>query len=245
MRSVFAGAVLIALSACNSNSSGNVTAPAATVAAIKPPAGAAWTDMVVATPDGGYQMGNPAAPLKLIEYGSRACPFCAKFDGEGFPALKAKYVATGKASYEFRDYPVHGALDIAPILLGRCITSPATFFPLLDQMFANQAALIAKGQEVDARIKATMANASPNDVALAFAEGLGYLEFVKARGVPEDKARACLADKAGIDAIGKRYEAANTNYQISGTPTFILNGAVIPGNVDWPQLDAALTAAGG
>ena len=34
---------------------------------------------VVRTPAGGYRQGNPDAPVKLIEYGSRTCPTCARF----------------------------------------------------------------------------------------------------------------------------------------------------------------------
>ncbi len=243
MRIGLLGAGLLALSACNSagDSGGTTAAP---VAAVKPPAGTEWTTTVAATPDGGYRMGNPNAPIKLIEYGSRACPFCARFSAEGMPLLKQNYVATGKVSYEFREFPVHGALDLAPILLGRCDSEPTSFFPMLEQMFASQEALLAKEQAVDRQIKTTMAAAPPSAIATAYAEGLGYLDFVTQRGIPEAKARACLTNQAGFDAIEKSYQTANSKYQVSGTPTFVLNEKVIPGNLDWKQLEIALKAAG-
>ncbi|MBY0285244.1 MAG: DsbA family protein, partial [Sphingomonas sp.] len=185
---------LALLAACSGAGTDNASTPTASapVAAKPAPAGKAWTDVVSATPEGGYRMGNPDAPLKLIEYGSRACPFCAKFSAEGTAPLKAGYIASGKVSYEFRDYPIHGALDVAPYLLGHCLSADA-FFPMLDQMMANQPTLLAKVQEVS---QSAVALGEPTKVATAFAEGLGYLDFVKQRGVPEDQARACLNDKA-------------------------------------------------
>jgi protein-disulfide isomerase len=122
-----------------------------------------WLNVIAATPEGGMRMGNPNAAVKLVEYGSRTCPHCAKFGAEGLPALKAGPIATGKLSYEFRDFPVHGALDLGPILLGRCV-SPGQFFPLLDAMFAGQQALLAKAEATETKLKA-MTNPSPNQIA--------------------------------------------------------------------------------
>lgn len=232
------------LAACSGASGGgnSATTAAAPVAAKPAPAGKPWVDVVSATPEGGYRMGNPDAPLKLIEYGSRACPYCAKFDAEGFPALKSGLIAAGKLSYEFRDYPIHGALDLAPILLGHCVAAEA-FFPMLDQMMANQQSLLANVEAAGKEVQAVQSD--PQKVASLFAERLGYLDFVKARGVSEDKARACLADKAKLDRIAADYEKANQQYNVHGTPTFILNGKVVEDASDWAKLQPALKAAGG
>ncbi len=228
------------LAACSGAGADNATVASAPVAGKQAPAGKAWSDVVSATPDGGYRMGNPDAPLKLIEYGSRACPYCAKFDAEGFDPLKSVYVASGKVSYEFRDYPIHGALDVAPILLGHCLSAEA-FFPMLDQMMKNQPTLLAKAEEVGPRAAAL---GEPSKVATAFAEGLGYLDFVKQRGVPEDQARACLNDKTKIEALAANFEKANQQYNVRGTPTFILNGKVMDAVDTWAKLEPALKAAG-
>jgi protein-disulfide isomerase len=237
---------LLFASACGNSDSGNASAPANSVAAVKAPAGTDWLTTVVKTPEGGMRMGNPDAPIKVIEYGSRACPFCAQFDQEGFPPLKSDYIATGKVSYEFREYPIHGSLDFAPILLGQCTGDTATFFPILDAMFKNQEALLANEQTVAAKVQA-QANATPSQVATMFAEGLGYIDFMKQRGLPEAKARACLNDPAGMKRIVDQAQAANDKYQVSSTPTFIVNGDVIslpPGQSPWSVLKAALVQRG-
>lgn len=238
---LIAASATIALAACGT-SGGNSSAPAAPVAGAPAPTGTAWTDTVTRTPEGGMLMGNPNAALKLVEYGSRSCPHCGKFDAEGFPALKSGYIASGKVSYEFRDYPVHGPLDLAPILLGHCV-EPATFFPLLDQMFQSQEQLLGNADKLD-QTKAQALSSNPGALATFYAEGLGYLDFVKQRGVPDAKARACLVDGAAIQAIADHTKTANDKYKVAGTPTFILNGQVLENVGDWATLEPALKARG-
>jgi protein-disulfide isomerase len=233
------------LAACGSGGStgsGNDVAATAPVAGAKPPAGASWLDTVRATPEGGYVQGNPNAPVKLIEYGSRLCPYCAKFDQEGLPVLRAGPIAAGKLSYEFRDYPVHGAPDLGPSLLGHCV-EPAAFFPMLDQMMGAQEQLLANEQAAGKALQA-LGNPTPVQIGTTFAEKMGYLDFVKQRGVPEAKARACLADQKGYELIATRKDAADQQYNIGGTPTFIVNGNVAREVNDWAALQPVLKAAG-
>ena len=137
----FIVAVLAALTLAgcsNGDSGGNAgaTAASAPVAAKAAPAGQSWTDTVVKTAEG-YRVGNPDAPVKVIEYGSRLCPTCGAFAREGYEPLMKNYVNTGKVSLEFREFLVHGAPDLPPSLLGTCVP-PATFFPLLEAMYVNQ-----------------------------------------------------------------------------------------------------------
>lgn len=239
----FAALPFLLLAGCGDDKSATATvAPAAPVAAKAAPAGTKWVDVVTRTPEGGYRMGNPDAPVKLVEYGARTCPTCARFDQEGFPALKSGMIAAGKVSYEFRDYPVHGALDIGPILLGHCV-EPAAFFPMLDEMMRNQATLLANEQKAAQGAQALQGKPA-TEIARHFAESLGYLEFVKQRGVPEQKARACLADQGSLDVLAKNLQVADTAYKISGTPTFIINGRVADGVLDWAGLERSLKAAG-
>src|SRR4051794_34300657 len=59
-----------------------------------------WARTVVATPAGGFRMGNAAAKVRLVEYGSLACPHCRHFEETGYKPLVDQYVRTGRASYE-------------------------------------------------------------------------------------------------------------------------------------------------
>jgi len=206
------------------------------------PAKVNWLNVIVATPDGGIRMGNPNAAVKLVEYGSRTCPHCALFDKEGVPALKAGPIAAGKLSYEFRDFPVHGALDLGPILLGRCV-SPTQFFPMLNAMFADQQALLAKAEATEAKLKA-MTNPSPNQIATSVANDLGYVALATRRGMAPARAKACLADRVALNRIVAMTDDAEKQFGVNGTPTFIINGTKAENVYDWAALQPLLAAAG-
>ena len=235
-------ALSLALVSCSGgDATDGASATGDPVAAVKPPPGGDWTETVAKTADGGHLMGNPDAPIKLIEYGSRTCPTCAKFDVEGMAPLKKNFISTGKVSYEFREYPVHGALDLAPSLLGTCV-EPVAFFPMLDQMMANQSDFLDKTGSLPQEQLAAVQD-QPDKVAMILAEKLGYLDFVKARGLSEPQARACLTDPARIKAFAANGERATTEFQVGGTPTFILNGNKIDTN-SYQGVSEALMAAG-
>jgi len=244
MRILIALAAAAALAGCNGNSGtaggGNAAAP---VAAAPAPAGTKWTDTVQKTAEGGYRMGNPDAAIKLVEYGSRTCPTCGVFGREGMPKLIENYVSTGKVSFEFRDFMVHGAPDLAASVLGHC-TTEATFFPMLEQMYQGQMAVLETLEATPPEFQAAQQGKQPGAIATAWAERLGYIDFFKQRGVPEAKARACLGDPKLIDSVVKLTDAAASSGKVTGTPTFLINDEPATGVLGWEQLEPALKAAG-
>ena len=54
----------------------------------------------------GYVIGSDSAPVEIIEYGDYQCPGCASFDIVTFPDVKDRLVATGKARFIYRDFPL-------------------------------------------------------------------------------------------------------------------------------------------
>src|SRR5205085_7269252 len=64
-------------------------------------AAADWTKTVIATPEGGFRMGNPRAKVRLVEYGSLTCPHCRHFAATATGPLKA-YVKSGRLSFDYR-----------------------------------------------------------------------------------------------------------------------------------------------
>ncbi|MFS0773475.1 thioredoxin domain-containing protein [Sphingomonas sp. 1P08PE] len=244
MKHVLPLAAAMMLAACSGNGAGgNASGPAGDpVAAVPAPAGQNWTETVAKTEEG-YRMGNPDAPIKLVEYGSRTCPTCGAFAREGFQPLTNNYVATGKVSFEFRDYMVHGAPDIALALLGTC-GSEATFFPILEQTYAVQSTFLDKLQALDPATQQALQSQTPIQAVGTLADRIGAIDFIKQRGIPEAKARACLADGKKLEAIAKPTETATAAGTVTGTPTFLINGENVQGVVTWPQLEAALKRAG-
>lgn len=232
-----AAVAALSLGACKkqADAGGSSTGSVASGPAVPAPAGG-WTEQVSVTPDGGYRMGNPDAPVKLIEYGSRTCPHCGHLAQAGMPDIK-RWVGTGKLSYEFRDFAIH-PMDVAAILLGRC-NGPASFFPILEGMFADQENTLPKLEKLPDGFEQQMQGKTVNQQAAIWADYLGYKTFVGQRGVPSAKADQCLADSKAVDKIGTDLQAEQAA-GIDSTPSFILNGDKL-GSLDWEALKAKLT----
>lgn len=195
-----------------------------------------WVAHVEITPQGGYRIGNPAAPQKLIEYGSRTCPTCKQFDLDSRDAI-AERVATGQLSYEFRDFPVHGGIDFAPIVLGRCVP-PSRYFAMLHAMFDMQDAVWEKARAIPQAQIDALGNNAPK-ISLFFGRRLGYVALAAKFGLPTAKAEACLTSPAALQGVLSRAQAAETKQGVHSTPTLILNGQTLSA-VYWSGVEAVL-----
>lgn len=197
-----------------------------------------WTKAVAATPEGGYRIGNPAAAVKLVEYGSLTCDHCAHFDAEATKPLLDRYVKGGRVSYEFRNF-VRDPADLTAALLTRC-AGTSGFFPLTHRYFASQAQWMGKIQAGREAI-----NALPPPQRLARAAALGGLDTMAAQsGVTAAKAKTCLADRAAADKLAEIRKMAVERDKLEGTPTFLINGKKAAAH-DWATLEPLLKAAGG
>ncbi|TIP69151.1 MAG: DsbA family protein, partial [Mesorhizobium sp.] len=77
-------------------------------AAAKAPEAQGTVDMAAllkpgALPD--MQLGKDDAKVTIVEYASMTCPHCAHFHETTLPALKTKYIDTGKARLILREFP--------------------------------------------------------------------------------------------------------------------------------------------
>lgn len=229
---------LLALSGCSGGDAGN---QASTAEAIKAPDGGDWSAITSETPTGGMLIGNPQAPVKLVEYGALSCSHCAEFAKASHEPLMA-YVKKGTVSYEFRTFLLN-AFDVPASLLARC-NGPAPFFPISDQLFAAQPEWLGKAQQLPADAQTKMQGLNPNQVATYLAGELGLIAFVGQFGVSEEKAKACLADPKGIAALEKIVKGGTDEFKISGTPTFVINGSKVEAANTWEALEPELKKAG-
>ena len=235
----------LAVAGCSKKADNGVTAPGSPVAAVTPPAGKAWSDVVSTTPEGGVRMGNPDAAVKLVEYASFTCPHCAKFAADGADALRQRYVDTGKVSWEFRAVTIHGALDVPLILLMNC-RPPDVYFPIAEQLFADQSAMLDKVQaKLTSAEQQRLQALPPADQFKAVADDAGMYAFFGQRGLPRAKAEQCLADQKATDALTANQQRYTTVDNITGTPTFFVNGQMQDGLTTWAQLEPRLKAATG
>jgi len=234
-----AAPLALALSACGDSAEGDLTSAEA-IEHIAAPDGQAWTDMVQVTDSDGYLMGNPDAPIKLIEYASLTCGACANFAQTGADPLKEDYVSTGVVSYELRNQ-VHNAFDLTLASLVRC-SAPESMHPLADQVWKNFQQVMGNMQGAQAQL-ANVGQLPEDQRFVAIADAAGFLDFFAARGISRDQAAACLADNEAVMAIGERSDQQSDELGINSTPTFILNGRVLDQR-SWPDLEAVLQNAG-
>jgi protein-disulfide isomerase len=237
-----AAPLAMALAACGDQASDPATARAEPVAAVPAPAGTSWRDTVTETAAGGHMVGNPDAPIKLIEYGSLTCPACAAFAEQGMEPLLSKYVDSGRVSFELRNFAVHGPVDIVLARLARCGAKEAVI-PLSDQVWQNMQTLIQPIQANQAAVEQALSLPMEQRFA-ALAQVGGFYDFFAARGISEDQARACLADVPSLETLAAATDRYAKEDAVTGTPTFVLNGQKLDGVSGWAQLEPALQRAG-
>ncbi|KPF62465.1 thioredoxin domain-containing protein [Porphyrobacter sp. AAP60] len=231
----------LALAACDdaATTEGGV-ASGEPIPAVAAPAGATWTDTVTITPEGGYMVGNPDAPLKLVEYASHTCGACATFAVNGKPPLKDKYVSSGVVSFELRNL-VRDPIDLSIATLVRC-GAKENMQPLSDQAWASLEEIFATVQTNQAVYEA--ASSQPVEQRfVTIAQAAGLIDFFAARGLSADQSRACLADTAKVQAIADASNKQSEDLKINATPTFLLNGNRLD-VTQWPQLEPLLQRAG-
>lgn len=231
----------LALAACGETESadGGVAA-GEPIPAIAAPAGTKWADTATVTPEGGVMIGNPEAPLKLVEYASHTCGHCADFAAAGKPVIKDKYVASGVVSFELRNL-VRDPIDLTIATLVRC-GAKENMQPLSDQAWASLNDIFAQVNANQALIQAS-GNQPVNQRFITIAQAAGLIDFFAARGLSADQSRACLADTAKIEAIANASNTQSEELKINGTPTFFLNGRKLDGTT-LEAIEPALQRAG-
>jgi protein-disulfide isomerase len=171
--------------------------------------------------DDDMSLGNPAAKVTVIEYASAACPHCAAFNNDVFPAFKAKWIDSGKIHYVYREIltePLQVAA--AGFLTARC-AGKDKYFSILDAIYRGQAAMYQSGD-----IRGSL------------------LRIAQSAGLTEAQFNACITDDAALKALNDRTTRFGRDDNITGTPTFVVNGKQLPaGETTLATLDAAITAA--
>lgn len=164
-------------------------------------------------------LGDPAAPVVIVEYADFQCPFCGAFAREIQPQIESAYVRTGKVRFEWRDFAWMGAESKAAANAARCAADQGAFWKYHDRLYASSVAP-NRGTFTRARL-----------IADASAIGLDTATF-----------GACLDDgrhRAAVEAD----TAEATRLGMTGTPTFLINGQRIVGAQPFAVFAKATLAA--
>lgn len=150
-------------------------------------------------------LGDPNAPVTIIEYTSLTCPHCAAFHGKTLPRLERRYIDTGKAKLVVRDFPLDERAAVAA-LLARCAPEDR-YFPLVNMLFAQQRRWVGS-----------------DDVLGALARLGGFA------GMSSEAIDQCFENQELYAAIVDQSEVWQEEHDIHSTPTFIINGQPVIGD---------------
>lgn len=200
-----------------------------------------WTRTVVQTPEGGFRMGNPNAPVKLVEYGSLTCDHCAAFAKTAMAALTRDYVRTGKVSFEFRNFVLNG-IDASASLLARC-GGTRNFFKITEAMFATQDQWVQKVNTMTDAEREQLKALPIGELLGRIADRGGLTQLGAQHGLPAAEGKKCLADETALARLDQIYGAAEA-LGVAGTPTFFINGSRADAH-DWPTLETLIRKAAG
>lgn len=235
----FAAPLALALAACSGGEEGGDVEGDA-IAAIPAPDGGAWVDTVTVSEADGYILGNPDAPLKLVEYASHTCGACAMFSQQATEKLKNEYIASGVVSFEQRNL-VRDPIDLTIATLVRCGTKE-NMQPLSEEAWSVLNETFQNVEQNGAAYEA--ASSQPLEQRfVTIAEAAGLIDFFAARGLSSDQARTCLADKAKVESIADNSSEQAKELGINATPTFILNGRTLD-VTSWGDVEPILQRAG-
>ncbi len=163
-------------------------------------------------------IGSATAPVTLVEYSSMTCPHCAQFHKDVLPALKSKYIDTGKIRYIVREFPLDD-LATAVFMLARCLPVEK-YFPFVDVMYLNQE-------------KWRIDNPVPT-----------LMQFAKQAGFSEEAFNTCLKDQKLIDDIATIRQRGADEFKVKSTPTFFMNGKRLERGDDIKYFDQAMAELG-
>lgn len=173
-------------------------------------------ELAVPGPLGDIEIGNKNAKVTVIEYASLTCSHCATFHDKTWPALKQKWIDTGKVRFILREFPLD-PLATAAFMLARCGGNDK-YYPMVDLLFSQQKNWAFSNKPVEA-----------------------LLSLAKQAGFSQESFEACLKNQQIYDAVNAVRDRAAQKLGVSSTPTFFINGQVQRGAMTVEEFDKILT----
>ncbi|MEO0990271.1 MAG: DsbA family protein [Pseudomonadota bacterium] len=147
-------------------------------------------------------MGDPDAPVTVVEYASFTCPHCRTFHEGNFKRLKADYIDTGKVFFTYREvYFDRPGLWAA--MVARC-GGEERYFGIVDLLYAGQSEWGASGDPVQV--------------------AANLRRIGKTAGLTDAELDACMSDAATAQAMVTTYQTNAEADGVSSTPSFVING---------------------
>ena len=166
-------------------------------------------------------LGNPDAPVTVIEYASFTCPHCASFHAGAYKQLKADYIDTGKINFVYREV-YFDRPGLWASMIARCAGTPTAFFGMADLIYEGQSTWARAGDMVS---------------IVDELRRIGRLA-----GLDGDAMEACLQDADNARTLVAWYQENAQADDISSTPSFVINGQKYS-NMAYSDMAAIIDAA--
>jgi len=168
----------------------------------------------------GNSMGDPDAPIKLVEYSDFQCPGCLYFYQQIEPSLISEYISTGKAHFTYRSMGDWiGPESVASAEAAYCASDQEKFWEYHDILFANWT-----GENVGDFSKKRL---------IAYAESLG---------LDMDAFSTCLDNHKYSQKVSQDH-TDGLQEGVSYTPTLFINGKMYTGINSYAGIKEAIDAA--
>ena len=164
-------------------------------------------------------LGDKNSKITIKVFSSLTCPHCASFHNKIFDGLKKNYIDTNKVKFEHHSFPLDLAALNAEIML-RCLENKQKNFLMLSEIYKSQDQW-AVGSDIN------KINRSLKKIGLNF--NLDSLKIDK-----------CIANEDIQDKILNERINAQKKYNISSTPTIIVNEKKYEGSHDYKSFKKML-----
>jgi protein-disulfide isomerase len=163
-------------------------------------------------------LGDPDAPVTIIEFTDYQCPFCSRYFTETFGQIKEKYVDTGQVYYVIKDFPL---TNIHPQAVraaeaAKCAAEQDAFQAMHDILFEQQGAWSGNGN----------------------ADAL-FEQFADEIGIENGQFIECMESKRMEPLILAELEEG-ARLGVNGTPAFVINGHLMSGAQPYPVFEDAI-----
>ena len=165
-------------------------------------------------------LGKPDSAVRVAEYFSMTCGHCGRFHRDTFPQVKKDLIDTGLIRFEMHPFPLDGLALRAHAL---CRTLPTdSYFKMIDTLLENQEDWISAAKPV-AELK----------------------KYARLAGISSDTFEEIMQDRTYLEAIVQLRQDAVNKYEISSTPSFVVNDEkTFSGALSFDEFMAELNAFG-
>lgn len=82
-------------------------------------------------------MGDPSAPITILEWGDYQCTFCYKFHQSTLDTIKRDFIETGKVKLVFKDFPLNGPDSVLAAEAAYCAQDQEKYWQYHDELYKN------------------------------------------------------------------------------------------------------------